>query len=191
MDHVNGLPSVLKLLQDIDAASKAPRVHKFSPNDKLDEGAISPFKVENLLVLQDNQVFQITGDEDPAESGSSQSQATTLRILHTPGHTKDSISLILQGHGVFTADTVLGQGTAVFEDLGEYMRSLQNLANHFEAETSKNDCALYPGHGPVHATGNALKWVKYYLSHRLDREKSIIEALRSFSRPVTIEECVL
>jgi ribonuclease/clavin/mitogillin len=43
----------------------------------------------------------------------------SLRCLKTPGHTADSISLVLcEGEkGVFTGDTVLGQGTTVFTDL--------------------------------------------------------------------------
>jgi glyoxylase-like metal-dependent hydrolase (beta-lactamase superfamily II) len=43
----------------------------------------------------------------------------SVRCLKTPGHTQDSISLVLvEGEkGVFTGDTVLGQGTTVFTDL--------------------------------------------------------------------------
>lgn len=43
----------------------------------------------------------------------------SLRCLRTPGHTADSISLVMcEGEkGVFTGDTVLGSGTTVFTDL--------------------------------------------------------------------------
>lgn len=43
----------------------------------------------------------------------------SVRCLRTPGHTADSISLVMcEGEkGVFTGDTVLGQGTTVFTDL--------------------------------------------------------------------------
>lgn len=43
----------------------------------------------------------------------------SVRCLKTPGHTADSVSLVLmEGEkGVFTGDTVLGQGTTHFTDL--------------------------------------------------------------------------
>lgn len=43
----------------------------------------------------------------------------SLRCLRTPGHTADSVSLVMcEGEkGVFTGDTVLGQGTTIFTDL--------------------------------------------------------------------------
>ena len=43
----------------------------------------------------------------------------SVRCLRTPGHTADSISLVMvEGEkGVFTGDTVLGQGTTVFTNL--------------------------------------------------------------------------
>ena len=43
----------------------------------------------------------------------------SVRCLKTPGHTADSVALVMcEGdRGVFTADTVLGQGTTMFEDL--------------------------------------------------------------------------
>lgn len=42
----------------------------------------------------------------------------SVRCLRTPGHTADSISLVMcEGEkGVFTGDTVLGQGTTMFTD---------------------------------------------------------------------------
>lgn len=43
----------------------------------------------------------------------------SVRCLKTPGHTQDSVSLVMcEGEkGVFTGDTVLGEGTTIFTDL--------------------------------------------------------------------------
>ena len=43
----------------------------------------------------------------------------SVRCLRTPGHTADSVTLVMmEGEkGVFTGDTVLGQGTTVIQDL--------------------------------------------------------------------------
>lgn len=43
-----------------------------------------------------------------------------VTVVPTPGHTADSVSLILDGEdkAVLTGDTVLGQGTTIFQDFG-------------------------------------------------------------------------
>lgn len=65
------------------------------------------------------------------------------RIYHTPGHTLDHIVISLEeDRALFSADSVLGEGTTVFENLAEYLKSLQLILD-------LKPTVIFPGHGSV------------------------------------------
>ena len=74
-----------------------------------------------------------------------------LRVVATPGHTADSLSLLLTADGaLLTGDTVLGRGTTVIAgdgSLGDYLRTLDEL--RALARTTPGLRVLLPGHGPL------------------------------------------
>jgi glyoxylase-like metal-dependent hydrolase (beta-lactamase superfamily II) len=104
-----------------------------------------------------------------------------LRVIATPGHSADSVSLLLSADGaLFTGDTVLGRGTTVIAEdgnLGDYLRTLGHLRELAEAMDLR---LLLPGHGPMLA--DPIATLDYYLTHRAERLDQIRSALAAGAR---------
>jgi glyoxylase-like metal-dependent hydrolase (beta-lactamase superfamily II) len=94
-----------------------------------------------------------------------------FRALATPGHSPDSVSLLL-GRVCFSGDTVLGEGSVFIApgegSLAAYLDSLRRL-RALDLEV------ICPGHGPYVWEPRAK--LDAYLEHRLERERRLLEAL--------------
>ena len=99
--------------------------------------------------------------------------AGPFTAIATPGHSADSVCLLF-GRVCFTGDTVLGEGSVFIspgkDSLSSYLDSLHRLRS-LDLE------ALCPGHGPV--VWDPAAKLDEYISHRLDRERGLLEALDS------------
>ncbi|KAH6668603.1 beta-lactamase-like protein [Plectosphaerella plurivora] len=130
-------------IDDLLALSPEAKVYKHQPQD-------------GQLDIADGQKFSVEG--------------ATLTAHHTPGHTIDHMVFVFaEEDAMFTADNVLGQGTAVFEDLAVYLASLERMHPLFKGKA-------YPGHGPVVPEGPAK--VREYIHHRQQREAQVVETLK-------------
>ena len=102
-----------------------------------------------------------------------------LRVIATPGHTYDSLSLLLPVDGaLLTGDTVLGRGSALVAwpdgQLGAYLDSLRELRRLAAAGLA---LSLLPGHGPQ--VTNALEALDNLLAHReqrLEQVRGVLDA---------------
>ena len=160
-DHVSGLADVQRLAA---AAGRHTPVEVYKCPDAENDGALQG----TFLPLEDGGVVRVPG--------------ATLRAVATPGHTADHLCLFLEEErALFSGDMVLGQGTAVFSSLREYMAS---LAKARELAPT----VLYPGHGPVVPDGSAK--LSEYLTHRNAREQQVVAQLRAAGTPQTIPELV-
>jgi glyoxylase-like metal-dependent hydrolase (beta-lactamase superfamily II) len=99
-----------------------------------------------------------------------------LRVVGTPGHSADSVSLLLEADGaLLTGDTVLGRGTTVIGPdgaLADYLRTLDELRALADSPGLR---VLLPGHGPV--LDDPAGVLDYYIAHRHERLDQIRAAL--------------
>lgn len=98
-----------------------------------------------------------------------------VRVLHTPGHTSDSVCFeVAEGptSAVLTGDTILGRGTTVVAypdgQLGPYLDSLRRLS-------LLHGVLVLPGHGPVRP--DAGEAAAEYIAHRAERLDQVRAAL--------------
>ena len=99
-----------------------------------------------------------------------------FRAVGTPGHSPDSVCLVM-GRVCFTGDTVLGAGSVFIApgegSLSAYLESLRRL------RLLPLD-VLCPGHGPC--VWDPAAKLDEYISHRLERERRLVEALAEGAR---------
>jgi glyoxylase-like metal-dependent hydrolase (beta-lactamase superfamily II) len=101
-----------------------------------------------------------------------------ISVLATPGHSSDHVCFVLpESSEVLTGDHVLGRGTTVvaYPDgrMRDYLDSLRRLAD-------VGATTLLPGHGPI--VENPAEVIAYYLAHREERARQVIDAIEAGAR---------
>ena len=164
---------------------KASLSHIIVTHHHLDHLGGVPFVLDHLKIRDECRVFKYQREKDAVDAELNSlrdgdefhAEGATLKFYHTPGHTDDHLSaLLLEENALFSGDCVLGEGTAVFENLRKLMNS---LVFYLELQPS----VIYPGHGPV--VGDPIDKIKQYIEHRLQREQQILNVI-----PNRVEEAV-
>ncbi|WP_222851692.1 MBL fold metallo-hydrolase [Phytoactinopolyspora mesophila] len=141
------------------------------------EGAAWFHEITGAPVLAQDPRLCIDAHPLTEDGGVLEAPGLELRVLHTPGHTADSICVEVrreQWRGLLSGDTVLGRGTTVVAhpdgQLGAYLASLEKLRTRLD-----DSYLLLPAHGPVRT--NAAAVVGEYIAHRQARLDEVRAAL--------------
>jgi endoribonuclease LACTB2 len=128
---------------------------------------------DTAAALTDVQVDQLIADGDVITLAGK--PPVTLKALHTPGHARGHLCFHDEDRGaLLTGDNILGAGSVLIDppegNMRDYLNSLERM------RALPNLSVLFGGHGPAVAT--PYRKIDEYISHRLEREQHILQAVR-------------
>lgn len=156
-DHVAGVNALNTYLETKHGKGAPVAAHR-SPAESLKD----QFDVDRFI--EDDEVIVLDGEP-----------TIRLRALHTPGHARGHLCFSDERTGgLISGDNVVGFGSVLIDppegNMRDYLASLERM------RALPNLTVLFGGHGP--AIANPYEKLSEYISHRLQREKSILEAVR-------------
>lgn len=139
--------------------------------EELEEEISEGVKVEESIDLAFDPDVRVA-DGAVAASG----PGWTIGGVHTPGHTSNHMCFSFEEAGVlFPGDHVMGWSTTVVSppdgDMAAYIESLRKVAGRLRDRT------YWPTHGP--SIPAPQRYVRALVEHRLERERQVLEAVRS------------
>jgi glyoxylase-like metal-dependent hydrolase (beta-lactamase superfamily II) len=129
---------------------------------------------ETAKILKDVQVDRFIEDGDIIKLGGE--PGVELQAMHTPGHARGHLCFHDARRGVLiTGDNIVGFGSVLIDpadgNMRDYLNSLERM------RSLPNLSVLFGGHGPAVAT--PYQKIDQYISHRLEREQNILEAVQN------------
>jgi glyoxylase-like metal-dependent hydrolase (beta-lactamase superfamily II) len=152
-DHVGGVNSLKAYL----GGSVSVAAHKETA------AILSDVKVDRFI--EDGEIITLDGEPH-----------VQLQAMHTPGHARGHLCFHDAQRGVLiTGDNIVGFGSVLIDpadgNMRDYLNSLQRM------RSLPNLSVLFGGHGPAVAT--PYQKIDEYISHRLEREKNILEVVNN------------
>lgn len=125
-----------------------------------------PLKADVVVdrFIADGETIQLQGSPEIA-----------LRAMHTPGHARGHLCFYEARSGtLISGDNIVGLGSVLIDppegNMLDYLASLERM------RALPNLSVIFGGHGP--AIANPVEKLTEYISHRLDREQKILQAVR-------------
>lgn len=115
-------------------------------------------------LIEDDEVIKLEGSPE-----------ISLRAMHTPGHARGHFCFYEERTGtLISGDNVVGLGSVLIDppegNMRDYLNSLERM------RSLPNLSVIFGGHGP--AIANPYAKIDEYISHRLEREQNILQAVR-------------
>jgi glyoxylase-like metal-dependent hydrolase (beta-lactamase superfamily II)/8-oxo-dGTP pyrophosphatase MutT (NUDIX family) len=152
-DHVGGVNALRRHLgEQVTVAA-----HRLTA-----EPLIGVVRVDRFI--EDDEVIELDG-----------SPQIGLRAMHTPGHARGHLCFYEERTGtMISGDNIVGLGSVLIDppegNMRDYLRSLEGM------RARPNLSVIFGGHGP--AIANPYAKIDQYISHRLEREQNILQAVR-------------
>ncbi len=154
-DHIGGVNALRNYLEGRYGQQTKVAAHRMTA-----EG-LGDIRVDRFV--EDGEVVDLTGTPN-----------IKLRAMHTPGHARGHLCFYEGRTGtLISGDNIVGLGSVLIDppegNMRDYLDSLERM------RTLPSLSVIFGGHGP--AIGNPYAKLDEYISHRLERERNIIEAV--------------
>jgi glyoxylase-like metal-dependent hydrolase (beta-lactamase superfamily II) len=123
-----------------------------------------PESIRTDVLLTDDELIELEGEP-----------RIVLRVMHTPGHARGHLCLHDAATGTLVSgDNIVGLGSVLIDppegNMRAYLLSLERM------RALPNLSVIFGGHGP--AIANPYAKLDEYISHRMDREQKILQAIQ-------------
>lgn len=115
----------------------------------------------------------------PLPSSFESDHGNVAHVIHLPGHTSDSVGVLVEGGRLLSGDTLLGGSSTVIvpDDGGSLGDYLQSLAILRAMAVDGRIGSIHPGHGPSYDSPlDALEAIEEAISHRQERIEQVRRA---------------
>jgi glyoxylase-like metal-dependent hydrolase (beta-lactamase superfamily II)/8-oxo-dGTP pyrophosphatase MutT (NUDIX family) len=152
-DHVGGVNALRSLLGDqVSLAAHRLTAESLVDSMRFDRG------------VEDGEVIKLKGEPE-----------IMLRAIHTPGHARGHLCFHEARTGtLISGDNIVGLGSVLIDppegNMRDYLASLERM------RALPNLSLILGGHGP--AIANSYSKIDEYISHRLERERNILQAIQ-------------
>ncbi|AXR74817.1 MULTISPECIES: MBL fold metallo-hydrolase [Auritidibacter] len=134
-----------------------------------------------------------------ADGGHITAAGTTVQVLHSPGHTSDSICLVLpEDPAVITGDTVLGAGTTMLDHpdgrLVDYLATMDRLIATAEGLTDHPATTVrgLPAHGdPLSDLAQVARQLSAHRLQRVEQLRQMVDLAAFRGRDIEVADPVV